>query len=850
MKRTTKAPFDTFSREMSVAHRIWLGDPLAVNATRLFRRTFPLPSPETLRSANLRLFADQTFHLWLNGHYLGRGPTFFHPHRRPVHSFDLLPHLVSGTNVLAVQVHSAGIPLHNYMASGAPGIVARMDWVENDGILQTLISDRHWKVTDQTGWSDDTPRRSWAIGFVESFDSRNAPLHWQQASFDDRQWSAAGESPSFPTGRRGIFFPADIPPLRYEWVPARTLLGSYAVHGDAPQLNSQMKTAAYADELMRQPWSASDPKPAIWGHLNEFGGGLMIQGVNAHQTLALVFDLGAQFTGGMGFDITTESPGLIEMGWGEVLESNRPAMLRKGNSYVDRYYAHPGVNQWLPHGFSSGRYLTLIFRQFTGTLTFQRVGMLASEPDLNWAASFKCNRPVLNSIWNLCARSQKIGTQEGLMDCPTREQAAYVGDGNPVAHWIYRLTGDARHWRHLIRETFAVQSPDGLVKTQVFSGMRGFLLDYCLLAILGARNYWVATGDRETIRDILPAADRLIGWFKQRTDDTGRFNVPTESLPSTIGWVTAPAQAEDVFTDCGYMIFIDHPGTGWHNVGDPGIERKGVNAGINALYAQTLRALADLHQAVDSPGAAGWNAEAERVAGAGHIFWSRKRGLFSDGLSENRLHAQFSRQTNIWCIAAGFVDEAKGRRILKKLMESDDPQLVRCGPYFWSYLLPELARAGLFRLAVDAIEREWKVMLDGDATTLWETFSGDALDSYCHPWSGAPLEFLLQHMAGIPFATSGTQPVQIKPRPDLLTDVAARAATRHGWFDIEWQADGPAFLFKGTVPKDITASVVFPDTSTLSVSGQWTHVYRPQASRKRRSLKLFNLIDQITDPSS
>lgn len=846
MKRSPKNSADSYTKEMSVAHRIWIGDNQAINATRLFRRIFQLPSPDGLRSACLRLFADQTFHLWVNGIYLGRGPTFFHPHRRPVHTFDLKPHLVAGTNVLAVRVHSAGIPLHNYTASGSPGVVARLDWVDHADVAQTVISDHQWRVTDQTGWSNSTPRRSWAIGFIESFNSQIAPPNWTCADFDDHLWPAADEHPPFPTGVQGLFFPVDLPALKYEWIPAHTLLGTYAIQGDAPLLQPDAPSSAYGEALMKQPWSAAGVKPSIWGNLNDSGGGLMIDGLHADQIVSLVFDLGAQYTGGFGFDLTSGSPGVIDIGWGELMENDRPAMLRKGNTYADRYHARQGANHWLPHGYSSGRYLALILRNFEGSITLQRVGILSSEPDLNWAASFVCNRPGLNDIWNLCARTQKVGTQEGLMDCPTREQAAYVGDGNPVAQWIYHLTGDARHWRHLIRETFAVQSDEGLIKTQVFSGMQGILLDYCLLAIVGARNYWKATGDRELLREILPAADRLIGWFKQRTDESGRFNVPLESLPNDIGWVAAPASAGDAFKNCGFLIFIDHPGTGWHNIGDPGIERKGLNAGINALYAIALRALAELHQAVESPDAPRFQSEADRVAVASDIFWSRRRGLFSDGLSGDRIHSQFSRQTNTWCVSAGFVDPPRGRRLLKKLMESDDPQLVRCGPYFWSYLLPVLARTGLLNLGLEAIEKQWQVMLEGGATTLWETFAGDALDSYCHPWSGAPLEFLLQHIAGIPFESIDSNSPEIKPRPDLLSEVVARAATRHGWFHVEWRSDGDIFVCKGTVPDGISATVKFPDASTIPVSGRWKHAYRPHIRRKKQGLKIFNLMDHLT----
>ena len=45
--------------------------------------------------------------------------------------------------------------------------------------------------------------------------------------------------------------------------------------------------------------------------------------------------------------------------------------------------------------------------------------------------------------------------------------------------------------------------------------------------------------------------------------------------------------------------------------------------------------------------------------------------------------------------------------------------------------------------ALALIEREWGAMLARGATTTWEGFLGDAKDSLCHPFSTAPLLFLL-----------------------------------------------------------------------------------------------------------
>ncbi len=70
-------------------------------------------------------------------------------------------------------------------------------------------------------------------------------------------------------------------------------------------------------------------------------------------------------------------------------------------------------------------------------------------------------------------------------------------------------------------------------------------------------------------------------------------------------------------------------------------------------------------------------------------------------------------------------------------------RLCRCSPYFHFYFLPALRVAGLEGEAIALIKQEWGEMLERGATTAWESFAGDELDSLCHPWSTAPYLFLL-----------------------------------------------------------------------------------------------------------
>lgn len=824
MKSPKKSKSLTNNALFENCHRLWLGNEDEVGAVRLFRRTFSVSNPTALQSATCHIFADSKYHLWINGTYLGRGPTFFHPHRRPVTTYDLHPFLHLGQNTVAVLVYSPCISLHNYVPSGHPGLITRIDLTDINDHTESLLSDHAWKATAESGWLGDTPRRTWAIAFVECYDARIAPRGWQHQDFDDSTWKAAEELPLFHKGYKGTFIENDVPALRFYWAPVKTLLDTRIASGPTHTFHREDEPPAYAQALMQETWEPLHNDFTSWGELNDQGGGIVLEGCRPDRNMVLLFDLGAQYTGSISFDMASDSEGLIDIGWAELVEDGKPQILRKRNSYADRYLAHAGANHWFPHSFNSGRYIAMIFRGFKGTIRLHRVGMLACEPLANWAGEFKSENKTLNAIWHLCERSLRVGTQEGLMDCPTREQAAYIGDGNPTAAWIGRVTGDYRHWRHLIRETFAVQGQDGQIKTTVFSGMTGVLIDYSLLAIIGCRDYYRETGDLDTVTEILPAADRLIQWYREKTNAVGLFDYPSETFPTEWLWVKNPATAYDTLKAPGLILFIDHPGMGWHNREDPGIDRRGLNAGINALYALTLRALADLHDACKSPAGAAYREAADKlVQAAREIFWSRSKGLFVDGMLKGKRLRQVSQQTNTWCIMSGMADSDKAREILRKITTSSDPTMARSGPYFWTYMFPALVEMGLADLALESAEKLWAGMLTQGATTLWETFSGDYLDSYCHPWSGAPVEFLLRDIAGIGSLPHGQSQIDLKPRPDLLEEVDARAFTAQGPVTIRWVHREGHIEMSGILPPKTTGLLYLPARTTpiTLTGGEW-----------------------------
>jgi len=816
--------------------RIWLGDfpSPSRGAARLFRKT--VDSERALESAKLLIFAESRYQLWVNGTYVGRGPVFHHPHRRPLSCYDVSDLWQTGKNTIAVLVFEPGMGLHNSVPSGHPGLTASLALGYLDGSRDVIESDNTWVATSKTGWNLDVHKRGWALAQVEVVNATEFPTGWQENEFDDSDWLPADEYTVDQIDAEWVN--SEVPLLRVEWKPAVNVLGTFTtgskVHFIEPEDLSNTLALAMRYEEWQSAGTASEnaptikcPQPGLILPTASRGNDLsreqvltpfIVDNLTPETGTVVCVDLGREYVGHIHFQCECETSGVIDIGWSEFLVGGKPPMFVKGVNYADRLLAKQGLNSWEPIGFSGARYIALIFRGFKGSISFKRLGMLATEPALDWDGNFECDDKSLNDIYNLCSRSIRVGTQETVIDCPTREQAPYIGDGNLVARWIALVTGDYRHWRYVVRETFVRQSKDGFLRAGIFTASRETLLDYNLLAVISAFDYLKGSGDRDTISDVLPGCRRVFRYFEDRRSSDGSLQIDCGQFPKEMTWENSydPAFEEGHW----FMLnFVDHPGAGAHNMSEPGIDRGGLMAALQALYVLALEALAGLEEAVgDAAKAPALRKAAEQTREATRrMFYCPQRKVFADTIIDGERSQQISQQTNVWCIMAGMLGKNDSKELLAALHTSAEPDLARSGPYFWSYTLPLMAKFGLHDLALTSIRELWGKMLDRGATTLWETFVGDELDTWCHPWSGAPLEFLTVHILGIAEDDRGN--LMLRPRYDLLREARGSAFTRIGKVEIEWRREGESYVLQVNLPSGTTAVLVSPEGKAETLLG-------------------------------
>jgi len=155
------------------------------------RRAFSLAGKPV--EARLRVTAFSEYVLYVNGQYVGCGPT---PASASAPLLDVytgedLP-LKRGSNVIAVLAHNYYVGLPRLPRLPA-GLWLQLDVTYANGKAARVVTDRRWRVCLAEDFSRRAPRVYWTTGFTEVRDTRREPQGWTETGFSDRRWAKADE---------------------------------------------------------------------------------------------------------------------------------------------------------------------------------------------------------------------------------------------------------------------------------------------------------------------------------------------------------------------------------------------------------------------------------------------------------------------------------------------------------------------------------------------------------------------------------------------------------------------------------------------------------------------------------
>lgn len=395
--------------------------------------------------------------------------------------------------------------------------------------------------------------------------------------------------------------------------------------------------------------------------------------------------------------------------------------LRCNCKYEEIWTLREGENVLEPYDYKGFRYAQLICEDGADILDIEAV--IRHYPMKEELCTLESTHPYLDNIFSICKSGVKYGTQEGYLDCPTREKGQYLGDSIITAHSQIWLTGTVEMLRKCIDQFSHTSSIcPGLMGVAPGAFMQE-IADFSLLWSQLLMIDYQFIGDKAFLAKYYPTAKGVIEHFRQYAREDGLL----EQVKDKWNLVDWPENLRD-----NYDFLLTRPvvANGCHNV-------------VNALYVGAVKIFSCIEEILEIPISYDWKKLKDSYI---KIFYCREKKLFTD--SESSLHT--SLHSNIYALYFGLYPEDAKSQIADFLLEKG----FQCGVFMSYFYLKALAQVGryqdVYRMLVNESQNGWVNMLREGATTCWEAWGKEQKwnTSLCHPWASAPIPILIEDIAG------------------------------------------------------------------------------------------------------
>ncbi|HYF50888.1 MAG TPA: family 78 glycoside hydrolase catalytic domain, partial [Planctomycetota bacterium] len=496
----------------------------------------------------------------------------------------------------------------------------------------------------------------------------------------------------------------------------------------------------------------------------------------------LVFDFGGEFLGHAQLEVDAPEGTVIDVANGESPRENGTLDIFKTHWAVnsaDRFVLRGGTEQIEAFHARGGRYLQISVRNASAPVTLKRVAIRETTYPLDVGGSFECGDPVFNWMWQTGLSTLRACMEDAYLDCPWRERGCYLGDMLAEYHVTRAVSSDPALVRRCLRFFAQCQHADGQFPGMAPSCLDSPLGDYSMIWGILLRDYWAATGDIETARELYPHLQRMLSSSRWIRAESGLLNV------DAIGG------------------FID-----WSSVKE---SKQGESAAMNAFYYRALCCGAELATALRRrDDAAKYRREAEKLHTAFQTLWDGERGCFATTRKDGKLVCEGSLHGNVLALTYGlYTDEnlaALKRHVAEKVAANHKDTPGHIEPYFLHYALAGLYDHGCALEAETVMRNNYGLMKEGGAWTIWEGMTN--YGSACHAWSCAGMHYFAERTLGVRQIKPG-DPDEVLIAPDSATLTWAKGTVPHarGPIEVSWRMMGGRLRLEARLPKGVKARV-------------------------------------------
>ena len=495
----------------------------------------------------------------------------------------------------------------------------------------------------------------------------------------------------------------------------------------------------------------------------------------------IIVDMQDIYVGGIEFAVNASQGTVIDIYGFENMYGEEIDFTIGLNNAV-RYICKDGYQVYKTATRIGARFYVLTFSNQTQSTEIIHFKQNHSTYATSGSGTFRCNDYELNKIWDCSKQTHTLCMEDTFTDCPTFEQAFWIGDAQISANVNAMLYGEYALMRHclVLATKLKENTPlyNALGPTDWITSIPMWTMNW----MVNIKQYVEYTDDKTILVELYDNVKEVLFYLATLITDEGTFLINAWNM---IDWAAMDIARHGVVT---------------------------AQQGILAYCYDYFKGVAnDLGNEVDSKF---YGDCSERLLdGIDKQLWDNDKKMFVDGWTpKNGFSKTVSIQTHsLLSLYNAITDERKQKYVEKYLDVPPESFLAVGSPFMLFYLYETWIDQQLYQNVINDIKKNWGMMLRYDSTTCWEVFPGfyefGRTRSYCHSWSSSPVYFLSKYVLGIKMIENGYKKIEISiPEVDLMW-CEGSIPTPFGDISIRWSKENNIKSCHITVPSNIVVSL-------------------------------------------
>ncbi len=497
----------------------------------------------------------------------------------------------------------------------------------------------------------------------------------------------------------------------------------------------------------------------------------------------LMLDFGNEIVGYHEFEIEAPKGTVLDFNLFEFIQPDGRINLCEGMNNNFRYICREGWQKYRTHFRRGFRYAYMSIRDFDRPIKINNIKTIESTYPFQKRGRYECSDNKLNKIWEAGVQSVKCCSEDTYTDCPSYEQAYWVGDARNEALVDLIVNGDPRLSDRCLELAGQSLERSEIVEAMVPGVWRVLIPAWTFLWMRWISEHYQLTGDDNFAEKILEYLKNNIEGIKKHINDKGLFHLVAWNL---FDWapMDTPPDGTATHNNCTLVLALNECSDFAELIGE-------------GEYSKKWRVLADsIKRAVNE-----------------HM-WSDEKKAYYDCIHADGTPSEvFSQQTHV---AAYISEVAQGQRKerARSIIEKAPEGFVKAGsPFFMFFILEVFTKEGKFEEMVKVIKEYWGKQIDAGATTFWEMYTEEAdrlTRSHCHGWSAAPSFFLSSYILGVLAEEPGFEKIKLAPKIAGLRWAKGVVPIPNGDVRVSWEDKSDIWYLKVELPEKIPAEIELP----------------------------------------